>query len=83
MTDSETVNFELIELSSGNVVNDFADVAEALTAVRRVAGLHGVPAVHNLALLRLDGDEQTLVAIQASLADLATAERAPATTRTS
>jgi hypothetical protein len=77
VADSETVNFELIELSSGNVVNDFADFAEALAAVRRVAGLHGWDAVHNLALLRLDGDEQTLVAI------LATAERAPATTRTS
>jgi hypothetical protein len=83
VADSATVNFELIELSSGNVVNDFADFAEALTAVRRVAGLHGWDAVHNLALLRLDGDEQTLVAIQASLADLAAAERAPATTRTS
>ncbi len=71
MTDAEAVIFELIDLSSGNVVNDFADLAEALASIRRVADIHGWDAVRNLALMRLHGDDQTLVAMQASLADLA------------
>jgi hypothetical protein len=80
MAGGENVIFELIELSSGNVVNDIADVDEALTSVCRVAGIHGWDMVQNLALLRLDGDDQTLIAMQASLADLAASvEHATAT----
>ena len=78
MTDKEAVIFELIDLTSGNVVNDFADVAEALASIRRIAEMHGWEAVRNLALMRLEGDDQALVAMQASLADLAAAQE-PAT----
>lgn len=82
MTDREVTIFELIDLTFGNVVNDFADVADALASIRRLAGIYGWDAVQNLALMQLAGDEQTLVAMQASLADLAAEmEHATATSR--
>jgi hypothetical protein len=71
-------------LTSGNVVNDFADVSEALESIRRVASNYGWDTVKNLALMRLDGDDQTLIAMQDSLADLAfSAEHETATSRVS
>jgi hypothetical protein len=71
MTDEASEVFELIDLTSGNVVNDFVSLRDALEAIRRLAEAHGGDTVGNLALLRLDGDEQSLVAMQASLQELA------------
>jgi hypothetical protein len=71
MTDREPVIFELIDLTSGNVINDFSDVREALESIRDIAAIHGWETVQNLALLRLEGDDQTLIAMQASLTALA------------
>jgi hypothetical protein len=71
MTDQEPIVFELIDLASGNVVNDFAHVRDALASIRRLAAAHGWETVENLALMRLEGDDQSLVAMQAALKDLA------------
>ena len=71
MTEEEPVVFELIDLTSGNVINDFDHVGDALESIRRVAAVHGWETVGNLALMRLEGDDQLLVAMQGSLADLA------------
>lgn len=81
MTDEASDIFELIDLASGNVVNDFGSLRDALGAIRRLAEAHGWDAVGNLALLRLDGDEQALIAMQASLQELAAMEHAPAAAR--
>lgn len=60
--------FELIDLGSGNVLADFDDIDEALTALRRTAERHGQPAIRNLSLMRIEGDDQSLVAMQDQLA---------------
>lgn len=78
MPETDPVVFELIDLASGNVVNDFAQVHDALESIRRLAEVHGWDAVANLALMRLEGDDQSLVARQAPLKDLAASmEHAP------
>ena len=62
--------FELIDLGSGNVLADFADIDEALAALLRTAERHGQPAIRNLSLMRIEGDDQSLVAMQDPLADM-------------
>jgi hypothetical protein len=82
MTDEEHAIFELIDLASGNVVNDFAHLHDALESIRRLAAVHGWESVENLALMRLEGDDQSLVAMQAPLMDLAASmENAATATR--
>jgi hypothetical protein len=82
VTDQEPVIFELIDLASGNVVNDFAHMHDALESIRRLAATHGWETVENLALMRLEGDDQSLVAMQAPLKDLvASMEHAATATR--
>ncbi len=61
--------FELLDLGSGNVLADFADIDEVLAALRRTAERHGQPAIRNLSLMRIEGDDQFLVAMQDQLAD--------------
>ena len=55
MAEREPVIFELIDLPSGNVVNSFANVCDALASIRRLARTHGWGSARNLALLRLEG----------------------------
>jgi hypothetical protein len=62
--------FELIDLTSGNVVGDFADEEEALTALQRISRRHGRSAIRNLSLMHIDGDSQSEVAMQDQLADM-------------
>lgn len=62
--------FELIDLTSGNVVGDFADADEALVALQRVSQRHGRPAIRNLSLMHIVGDRQSVVAMQDQLADM-------------
>jgi hypothetical protein len=45
----------------------------ALESIRSIAEFHGWDTVGNLALMRLEGDDQTLVDMQESLAALAAA----------
>ena len=79
MTEREPVVFELIDLASGNVVNDFAHASDALESIRRLAHIHGWESVRNLALLRLEGDYQALVAMEEELTAIA-ASQEPTTT---
>lgn len=62
--------FELIDLTSGNVVGDFADADEALAALKHVSVKYGRSAIRNLSLMQIDGDCQSLVAMQDQLADM-------------
>jgi hypothetical protein len=74
--------FELIDLTSGNVIADFSDVGEALATLRRAAAEHGLSAIENLSLMRIDEDEQSLVAMQDELVDMVeTLDRSPTTLR--
>ena len=59
--------FELIDLSSGNVVGDFDDYEAALAAIRLVAAVHGLGAVERLSLMYIQGDEQSVVAMDGEL----------------
>ena len=60
--------YELLDLGSGNVLADFTDIDEALTALQRTSERHGQPAIRNLSLMRIEGDDQSLVAMQDQLA---------------
>jgi hypothetical protein len=74
--------FELIDLTSGNVIADFSDAGEALAALRRAADEHGLSAIGNLSLMRIDENEQSLVAMQDALVDMVeTLDRSPTTLR--
>ena len=74
--------FELIDLTSGNVIADFSDVGEALATLRRAAAEHGLSAIENLSLMRIDEDEQSLVAMQDELVNMVeTLDRSPTTLR--
>ena len=66
---------ELIDLTSGNVVGDFADVEEAMATLCEVAARHGRNAITNLSLMRIDGEAQSLVAMQEELANMVEAYR--------
>jgi hypothetical protein len=82
MTKAMNEIIELIDLTSGNVVDDFDDVSEALAAIRRVASIHGWASVANLSLMRIAGDSQVVIAMQESLVRLVQASApTPATTR--
>ncbi len=59
--------FELIDLATGNVVGDFADADEALAALQNTRERHGLSSIRNLSLMRIDGEQQSLVAMQDQL----------------
>ena len=74
--------FELIDLTSGNVLGDFTDADEAFAALQRTAERHGRSAIRNFSLMRIEGDRQSLVAMQDELAELVEEfERSPASRR--
>ena len=78
MRDDSAVVFELIDLDSDNVVSDFANLTDALEAIRRVAEVHGWGSVANLSLMRVEGDDQYVVAMQHELTDLVASLGRPA-----
>jgi hypothetical protein len=55
--------FELIDLKSGNVLDDFADLQSAIATLRRVEATHGADAIRRLSLMHVSGDDETLVAL--------------------
>jgi hypothetical protein len=63
--------FELIDLASGNVIDDFESINDALESIRRVASKHGWDSVSNLSLMRVAGDDQLLFEMKEPLARLA------------
>lgn len=64
------VFFELVHLPSGNVVGDFGSQDEALQAVRRLTGGELATSVADFALIRGEGDDQSLVATRDGLRSL-------------
>lgn len=63
--------FVLIDLVTGNVVSDFDAVDDALASIRWIAGSHGWLAVNRLSLLRVQGEDQSLIAMEDALVDIA------------
>lgn len=64
--------YELIDLTSGNVVGDYDTETEALAEVRRFADRYGIASVRDYSLMLIHDGRQTLVAMQESLVRLAT-----------
>jgi hypothetical protein len=62
---------ELIDLTSGNVIADFATVNDALKSIRDVAGDHGWSSVGNLSLMRVNGNSQEVIVMKKQLAEIA------------
>lgn len=71
MIEAENDLFVLIDLDAGNVLSDFDTAEESLVAIRRVAKSHGWPAVERLSLMRVQGEDQRLVAMNEALVELA------------
>lgn len=62
--------YELIHLPSGNVVGDFESQDEALLALLRITDGQPTSPLTDFALMRGDGDQQTLVAMRDELRHL-------------
>jgi hypothetical protein len=65
--------YELIDLTSGNVVGEYDSEVEALAEVRRFAVEYDASAVKDYSLMRIEDGRQSLVAMQDALIRLATA----------
>lgn len=63
--------YELLDLDSGNVIADFACADDALAAMQRVAERDGWPSVSNLSLMRVQDDEQRVMAMREHLVEMA------------
>jgi hypothetical protein len=63
------VFFELFDLESGNLIEDFATEEEALEALRSAERDHGPAAISDIALLRFDDGHPTLIAMEGELVE--------------
>jgi hypothetical protein len=63
------VFFELFDLASGNLIEDFATEEEAIEALRLAERDHGPAAISDVALLRFDDGHPTLVAMEGELVE--------------
>jgi hypothetical protein len=61
------VFYELFDLATGNVIDDFATEEDALEALRSTKHEHGSAAISEIALLRYDDGRPTLVAMEHDL----------------
>ena len=68
-TEDKDEFFESVDLTSGNVVGDFANRNEALVALQRTVERHGWGTIANLSLLRIE-DDQSLVALREQFTNL-------------
>lgn len=59
--------FQLLDVSSGNVINEFDTEQEALAALGAVGHEHGLAELANLALLRFEDGHPRLVAMEDEL----------------
>ncbi|HEY7036085.1 MAG TPA: hypothetical protein VH482_32430 [Thermomicrobiales bacterium] len=64
--------YELIDLTSSNVVGEYDSEVEALDEVRRFAEECDISAVKDYSLMKIDQGRQSLVAMQDALVRLAT-----------
>lgn len=62
--------YELIDLKSGNLVGDYDCFDEVSAILRSGAYRYGRSAIENLSLMRIRGDEQSLVAMREDLLEL-------------
>jgi hypothetical protein len=62
--------YELIDLVSGNLAGDYDSANDALAALVVTAERYGRPAIESFSLMRIQGDEQSLVAMQEDLVEL-------------
>ena len=62
-----TVFYELFDLATGNVIDDFATEEDALEALRAAACEHGLAAISDIALLRYEDGHPTLAAMERDL----------------
>ena len=63
------VFFELFDLASGNVIEDFATEEEAVEVLRSAERDHGPEAICDIALLRFEDGHPTLIAMEDVLAE--------------
>jgi len=64
--------FELIDLTSGNVVGDFGSEGKALDSLRQALGQPGVDSITDYSLVRVEDERQSVVAMQDALVRLVT-----------
>jgi hypothetical protein len=62
--------YQLIDLESGNVIDDFDTRADAFNFLAKTAGEFGEATIRELSLMRLQGETQELVALQQELVRL-------------
>ena len=62
--------FELIDLVSGNVLDEFDDRESAFATLYRLASGYGLEAIRRLSLIHIQGDDESLVAQGDSLVAL-------------
>jgi hypothetical protein len=60
-------HYELIDLESGNFVGDYETVDDAIATLRRAAQRYGRSAIERLSLVRVRGDDESLVALDDDL----------------
>lgn len=63
------VFFELFDLETGNVIEDFETEQDAMDALIAAEREHGSQAIKNVALLRFDNGHPALVAMEQDLVD--------------
>lgn len=61
--------FEMFDLESGNVIEDFETEQDAMDALAATERTFGSEAIENVALLRFDDGHPTLVAMEHDLID--------------
>ena len=61
------VFYELFDLATGNVIDDFASEGDALEALREAEREHGPAGIGDVALLRYENGHPTLVAMEHDL----------------
>jgi hypothetical protein len=65
--------FQLLDLQSGNVIDDFESRFQALLAIREAIERDGLEAGQNLSLMLITGEKQSVVAMQDDLLRMAEA----------
>lgn len=63
--------FQLVELTSGNVADDFDSLDEATAALNQAVRAYGADVMRTYSLLKFVDDTATLIAMQDELLELA------------
>jgi hypothetical protein len=60
-------SYELVDLRSGNMIEDYDHERDAIETLVRVAEVHGIEAIATFALAHMQGSKRRLVAMQDEL----------------